>query len=167
MLLRKWDCIMHCFLVSPATAVPFRKRRSVISFQRSSCSNFHHACYPIIEELATFAQQMSTSFLKEYFTADKLTLVWLMVRGERVMINNKYFSHIFRSATWFAKIFFFLLTPLVENCWEPLLGICRQFYATLYGTSVAFCELENQGWSRILPAPVSPAEWKGPTREGS
>lgn len=110
------------FLVSPARTVPFSKMRLMISFQRSSCSNFHHECYPIIEKLATLTQQMSTSFLKEdsYSWQADTTAANGKGRDGDDTIYKKYFSHIFRFTERFANMFSSVPSNTTGRKREPL-----------------------------------------------
>lgn len=154
------------FLVNPARTLPFSKMRLVISFQRSSCSNFHHECYPIIEKLAAFIQQMSKSFVKEgshNWQADAKTADSKVKDGDD-LINKKYFRHSFKFIKGFANIFSSVPSNTTDIKWEPPPFVYRWFYATLYRMSIAFCELKiKQRWSS-LHIHMLPMEWKGPER---
>lgn len=99
---------------------------------------------------------------RKVFTADKLTLTLLTVRWKMVMIwliksTSVIFSHLQNDL----QIFSFVPSITTDRKWEPLPFVCRWFYVTLYGISIAFCELKNQRWSSLY-VHILPIEWKGP-----
>lgn len=87
----------------------------------------------------------------------QLILVLLMVREEMMVIwLTKIVQSYFQVYKKVLQIVSLLILSKNGNnfIWSV------QFYATLHGVSVVFCELKNQGWSR-LHIHILPAKWKG------
>lgn len=108
----------------PFSPVPFRKIRLVVPFQRIKLQQFSSWMLPNHGKIGNiFSTDVRVSLEGRLLSSDNLILVLLMSKGDTVviMINNKYFSHIFRLITWFVNSISFVASNTTSRKWEPSL----------------------------------------------